>query len=139
MTMWRLALPCLLLAACGEGEGASEASTIAEAQVAASVVALSASEAAAMREAPEPPTFIDVRTPEEWADGHVEGARLMPLADFDPAALDGENVVLYCRSGRRSLEAATKLAEHRGESVAHMDGGFIAWSEGGYPTVTPEG
>ncbi|WP_265587712.1 rhodanese-like domain-containing protein [Sphingomicrobium arenosum] len=137
MTLWRLAPACLLLAACGEGEGAGEAPAIAEAQIAAPVVALSAAQAAAMLEAPEPPTFIDVRTPEEWAEGHVAGARLMPLADFDPAALDGENVVLYCRSGRRSLEAATMLAEHRGETVAHMDGGFIAWDEAGFPTEIP--
>ncbi|MCJ7420957.1 rhodanese-like domain-containing protein [Sphingomicrobium astaxanthinifaciens] len=138
MANWRLALPCLILAACGEGQGTREASpSPAEAQAAASVVALSAAEAAAMRAAPEAPTFIDVRTPEEWAEGHVPGARLMPLGQFDPAALDGELVVLYCRSGRRSLEAATMLAEHRGETVAHMDGGFNAWKDAGLPVANP--
>nr|WP_279639205.1 rhodanese-like domain-containing protein [Sphingomicrobium sediminis] len=98
---------------------------------------MSASEVAAMREATEPPIFIDVRTPEEYAEGHIPGARLMPLAEFDPAALDGEMVVLYCRSGRRSEEAAVRLAAHRGETVAHMEGGIIAWEEAGLPVETP--
>lgn len=131
----RLAPAFLLLAACGQ-EGASEAIPIVEAQV-LPIVALSVSEVAAMRHAPEPPVLIDVRTPGEYADGHLPGARLMPLDDFDPGALDGENVVLYCRSGRRSAEAAAILADHRGETTAHMAGGFIAWQETGQPVEIP--
>ena len=135
--VFRLLPLCLLLAACGEGQWATEAETRAEAQVVAPVVALSAAEMAAMRDAAEPPTFIDVRTPAEFAEGHIPGARLMPLAEFDPAVLDGELVVLYCRSGRRSAEAAEMLATHRGETVAHMEGGFLAWEEAGFPVETP--
>lgn len=61
-------------------------------------------------------TVIDVRTPEEFAAGHVAGAININVeaADFDEqiAALDAEDAYLvYCRSGRRSALAADQMAE----------------------------
>lgn len=103
----------------------------------AEVVTITAQELAA-RVAAGTVTLVDVRTDEEWAEGHLEGAMHMPIADFDPAALDGiDDVVLYCRSSGRSGRAARMLADHRGERVEHLEGGIIAWQEAGLPVVTP--
>lgn len=79
--------------------------------------------------------LIDVRTAEEVAEGAIPGAKHIPLDEFDPASLgtdDGREIVLYCRSGRRSAIAAERLAEHIGKPVQHLAGGILGWSEAGY-------
>lgn len=76
--------------------------------------------------------LIDVRTAKEVAEGIIPGAEHIALDDFEPAALDlsdGRDVVLYCRSGRRSGIAAERLAEHTGEPATHLAGGINAWRE----------
>lgn len=81
--------------------------------------------------------LIDVRTDEEVAEGMIPGAEHIALDSFDPAALDlsdGREVVLYCRSGRRSGIAGAKLAAHTGKPVEHLAGGILAWQEAGEPT-----
>lgn len=80
--------------------------------------------------------LIDVRTEAEVAEGMIPGAEHIPLDRFDPAALgpdDGREVVLYCRSDRRSGIAATKLAEATGEPATHLEGGILAWEAAGQP------
>ena len=80
--------------------------------------------------------LIDVRTDAEVADGMIAGAEHIPLDRFDPAKLDlsdGREVVLYCRSGRRSAIAGEKLAAATGEPVTHLDGGMLAWEAAGQP------
>lgn len=82
--------------------------------------------------------LIDVRTAEEFAEGHIEGAINIAVDDFDPAALpdaDGKDVILYCRSGRRSGIAGEKLAAHTGKAAEHLGGGIIAWRDAELPTV----
>lgn len=82
--------------------------------------------------------LIDVRTDEEVADGVIAGAEHIPLDRFDPAALDlsdGRDVVLYCRSGKRSGLAGEKLAAVTGKPVEHLDGGMLAWQEAGQPVT----
>lgn len=77
---------------------------------------------------------IDVRTDEEVAQGMIPGAEHIPLDRFAPAELDpadGRDVVLYCRSGRRSALAAEVLAGHTGEPVEHLAGGILAWEAAG--------
>lgn len=84
--------------------------------------------------------LIDVRTDEEVAEGIIPGAEHVALDRFDPALLDlsdGREVVLYCRSGRRSAIAAEALAAHIGEPVEHLDGGILGWQEAGEPIVQP--
>lgn len=84
--------------------------------------------------------LIDVRTPEEFAEGHIEGAINIPVDDFDPAALpdaEGKERILYCRSARRSGIAAERLSSHSGKAATHLEGGILAWLETGQPTVTP--
>lgn len=82
--------------------------------------------------------LIDVRTAEEVAEGMIPGAEHIPLDQFDPAMLgpaDGRDVVLYCRSGRRSTMAGEKLAAATGQPVEHLAGGMLAWEEAGQPVA----
>lgn len=82
--------------------------------------------------------LIDVRTPQEFSLEHIEGALLMPLASFVPAKLPSQSakrLVLHCRSGSRSRDAA-RLALRAGlRQVAHLGGGLEAWKEAGLPYV----
>lgn len=79
---------------------------------------------------------IDVRTEAEVAEGMIPGAEHIPLDQFDPAKLgadDGREIVLYCRSGRRSAMAGAMLAEVTGQPVEHLAGGIMAWEQAGQP------
>ena len=80
--------------------------------------------------------LIDVRTDAEVAEGTIPGAEHIALDQFDPAKLDlsdGREVVLYCRSGRRSAVAGEKLAAVTGAPVEHLEGGMLAWEAAGQP------
>lgn len=80
--------------------------------------------------------LIDVRTDEEVEDGVIPGAEHIALDEFNPAKIDmsdGREIVLYCRSDRRSGVAAEQLAEYTGKTARHLDGGILAWEEAGYP------
>ena len=80
--------------------------------------------------------LIDVRRDDEVAEGMIPGAEHIALDTFDPAKLDlsdGQKVVLYCRSGRRSGIAAERLASHTGETATHLKGGILAWQEAANP------
>ncbi len=82
--------------------------------------------------------LIDVRTDEEVAEGVIPGAEHIPLDRFDPATLgpdDGREVVLYCRSDRRSGVAGEKLAAATGEPATHLEGGILAWEAAGLPVT----
>lgn len=138
--MPRLALflaPLALLGGCKDaGQAGSTADSAQEASIA--VDEIDAAVMAARMAAGEI-VLVDVRTPEEFAEGHIEGAVNMPLDQFDPAAVpqaEGKETVIYCRSGRRSEMAAQYLAEATGENAVHLDGGILAWEEAGEPVIT---
>jgi len=74
--------------------------------------------------------LVDVRSPEEFADGHIPGARLIPLPEFESALddLDADRLhVFYCHSGVRSLYAARLAAEARSLPALNLQGGILAW------------
>lgn len=84
---------------------------------------------------------IDVRTPEEFAEGHLEGAELIDFngADFDAqiAELDpDQQYLVYCRSDSRSGQAVAAMAAIGIERVWDMDGGIVAYEAAGLPIVT---
>jgi len=84
--------------------------------------------------------LIDVRTDAEVAEGTIPGAEHIALDTFDPAKLDlsdGREVVLYCRSGRRSAIAAERLAAATGKPAEHLEGGITAWQAAGQPVDKP--
>ena len=123
-----------LLAACAGGGAQAEETQIAGAD--AGVLTIEPRALSTRLEAGEPIQLIDVRTPEEFAEGHLEGAANIPLDTFDPAALpdtDGAQRVLYCRSDRRSGIAADRLAEATGRHAVHLEGGILAWETAGLP------
>ncbi len=84
--------------------------------------------------------LIDVRTPKEYAEGHIMGAEMIDVKSADFAErIKGINgtVAVYCRSGKRSLMAAEQLAK-QGCTVYNLDGGILAWQKAGKPTTTME-
>lgn len=83
--------------------------------------------------------LLDVREPNEWASGHIEGAIHIPLGDLDPASIPAHApVVAVCRSGNRSSKAALKLLGS-GRDVVNMAGGMKAWQNAGLPVVNDRG
>lgn len=79
---------------------------------------------------------LDVREPDEFAAGHVIGARLIPLGrigeHLDALPRD-RDVVVVCRSGRRSGEAVRLLRQAGIDRALNMSGGMLAWIEAGLP------
>jgi rhodanese-related sulfurtransferase len=80
-------------------------------------------------------TLLDVRTPEEYAAGHIAGSSNINVevlaSRLDEVPRD-KPVVVYCRSGNRSATAANILDEAGYTNVYDL-GGIIAWVEAGYP------
>ena len=85
--------------------------------------------------------LLDVRTADEYAEGHIEGAVLIDQKQDDfvekaKAVLPiDKTIAIYCRSGRRSANAAGKLAD-AGYKCVNLKGGIIAWKEAGKPVST---
>lgn len=83
---------------------------------------------------------IDVREPYEYGFERIQGAMLMPLAQFDHAYLPidnagGKKIVLHCGSGVRSGKAATRCLESGAQAFRHLKGGIMAWKEAELPTI----
>ena len=84
---------------------------------------------------------LDVRTPAEYAEGHIDGALLIDwrsgdfLAKADSLLPRDKTIAIYCRSGRRSAEAAAQLAP-KGYKLVNLKGGIIAWQAAGRPLTT---
>ena len=78
---------------------------------------------------------IDVREDYEYNDGHIPGARLVPLGQV-PNRLDeipkDKTVIAVCRSGNRSSQATNFLRQQGFDNVHNMTGGMNAWSQAGY-------
>lgn len=141
----------LLAASCGgsnEPETASsepdaaESSDNATADAAAAGIRLvSAQDGAAIQD--DPPAdlvILDVRTPEEFAEGHLEGAVILDfyredfadqLAELDPDV----PYLLYCRSGNRSGQTAEMMEQLGFVDVADVDGGIVSWTEAELPVI----
>lgn len=84
--------------------------------------------------------LLDVRSAEEFEDGHIKGALNIDVQEpeFEAEAanrLEKEKpVYVYCRSGRRSLLAGEMLAKD-GYNVVDLDGGILGWERNGMPIV----
>lgn len=83
--------------------------------------------------------LVDVRTPEEYAGGHIENSKNIDV--YNPDFIDvatktldkSRPVAVYCRSGKRSADAAQKLTD-KGYEVTNLMGGIIAWTDNNKPT-----
>ncbi|MBR5725298.1 MAG: rhodanese-like domain-containing protein [Muribaculaceae bacterium] len=84
--------------------------------------------------------LLDVRSQEEFDEGHIASATLVDVNDSTfidkaMAVLDPQReVAVYCRSGRRSARAASQLAS-KGLKVTNLAGGVIAWQDAGKTLV----
>ncbi len=80
--------------------------------------------------------FLDVRTQEEWTQGHVEKSTLIPLDELPNRLQElprDQDIVVVCRSGVRSKEGATILRQAGFDRVSCLTGGLQAWVGAGYP------
>jgi len=84
------------------------------------------------------PLVLDVRDDSEFANGHIAGAKHIPVAELDQriAELDDwrdRDILIYCRAGQRSAQAATVL-KRRGFTTLHkLNGGVMAWQGANLP------
>ncbi|MBK9175972.1 MAG: rhodanese-like domain-containing protein [Flavobacteriales bacterium] len=83
--------------------------------------------------------LVDVRTPKEYVNGHIEGSVNIDWTSNDYEAafakLDPKTpVLLYCHGGGRSEQALEYLVE-KGLKARHLKGGFMAWREAGNAVV----
>lgn len=83
---------------------------------------------------------LDVRTPGEFAEGYIEGARLIDFQsgnfENEIATLDkGATYAVYCRSGNRSGQAVKVMQDAGFTNVFNMNGGVIDWANAGLPLV----
>ena len=85
--------------------------------------------------------LLDVRTIDEWETGYLNGAKLVTFGeqgfvDKAKAAVDPKKPVLvYCRSGKRTIAAAKELRAAGFTTVSEMEGGITAWEKAGKPVV----
>lgn len=85
-------------------------------------------------------TILDVRTPEQFAAGHLRDAKNIPLSDLDSriGELDKQKtkaVVVVCQQGSRADKAVKLLQKAGFDDVVSLDGGLTAWTAAGLPTV----
>lgn len=86
---------------------------------------------------PDEVSVLDVREPEEWVAGHIEGARHIPLRDVPErlGELPEGRTLVVCKVGGRSAQAVAYLAQI-GHDVINLDGGLIDWQAAGRPLVS---
>jgi rhodanese-related sulfurtransferase len=84
--------------------------------------------------------LVDVRTPEEFAAGHMRDAKNIPLADFDKriGELDkskSKSIVIVCQNGARADKALKQLKAAGFEDAIGLEGGFAAWQAASLPVA----
>ena len=80
---------------------------------------------------------LDVRTIEEFNENHLYNATLIPLAELEGrlselASNNDTEIIVYCRSGTRSLQASNILVANNFTKIFNMEGGINAWITAGY-------
>lgn len=82
--------------------------------------------------------LVDVRTPGEFSQGHLAGAKLLPLNELAGRLkeLDPQKpLIVYCHSGNRSGQALKILLGQGFPDAKHMQGGISAWQRAGLPVT----
>jgi len=80
--------------------------------------------------------ILDVRTEKEYVDGHLRSAVLIPVGELEDRLdeIPGDKpIIVYCKSGIRSLKASEILLENNFAPVYNMEGGIESWKREGYP------
>ncbi len=112
----------MLLTACGQNKGYDREDTY---------MSITAEEAKAIMDSGKGYIILDVRTQEEYDEGHIPGAILIPNTEIEDRAEENlpdkdQLILVYCRSGRRSKIAAENLAELGYTNIREF-GGIIDW------------
>ena len=85
----------------------------------------------------EAKSLIDVRTPPEFGQARIPGARSVPLENIGAvicgAAGQDDELIVYCKTQNRSAMAARALAQNGFKNVKVLSGGIMGWSQRGYP------
>lgn len=85
--------------------------------------------------------LLDVRTPEEYADGHIASAVNIPVGDleemFSKLTDKDQQIVVYCRSGFRAGRAINFLEEKGFTNLVHLDGDYGQWEKEGREIAKP--
>jgi rhodanese-related sulfurtransferase len=81
---------------------------------------------------------LDVRSAEEYAKGHILGAKNLPLADLGRRAAEldkhkAKPVIVHCENGNRSTSALSLLRKQGFASAVNLAGGYAAWQQAGLP------
>ncbi|HET6982756.1 MAG TPA: molybdopterin-synthase adenylyltransferase MoeB [Myxococcaceae bacterium] len=110
-------------------------------QARAVVTEVSPESVAARLRSDDAPVLLDVREPDETAEGHLPGALLVPRGNLElrvERMVDRDReVVIYCGSGVRSVLAARTLLDLGYARVSSLAGGYGRWSDLGLPRVRP--
>ena len=128
---------CMIFAACGQAKGDSQITgdkNLSNAEGSTQEVTyekISLEEAKQLMKDEEGYIILDVRTKEEFAEGHIPGAICVPneiISDEMPGELPEKDqlILVYCRSGNRSKQASKKLAELGYTNIKEF-GGIIDW------------
>lgn len=125
-----LVMLAALMVGCSQGGQTAEETTAAKAG--AEYTQIPQDLAKEMMRADDSLVVVDVRTQEEFDGGHIPGAICVPnesIVDAQPEELPDleQTILVYCRSGRRSKEAAQKLAD-MGYTNVYEFGGIIDWT-----------
>jgi len=139
-----LGLTLLLVAigggACGTDDGDPVAAAADSSNASNGIRVVDPEAGAAIVDDPPPGLVVlDVRTADEFADGHLADATMLDfyrddfadrLAELDPDA----PYLIYCRSGNRSGQTRALMEELGFTDVVDIDGGILAWNDAGLPT-----
>jgi len=136
LTMFVVAIGAV---ACGSDDGDPVAAATNGSQASTGIRVVSPEAGAAIIDDPPPELVVlDVRTSEEFADGHLADATMLDfyrddfadrLAELDPDA----PYLIYCRSGNRSGQTRALMEELGFTDVVDVDGGILAWDDAGLP------
>ena len=112
------------------------APALAESEAPPEAPSIAPSELSARRASGTAPVVIDVRTPDEYAAGHIPGALNIPfdqVADRISEVDAPHGVALYCMVGPRARKGEIALLSAGYTPVLHLEGGFAAWQAAGLP------
>ena len=93
---------------------------------------------------PDNAVLLDVREDEEWAAGHIEGARHVPMFRVPQHVAYAEDlrpdvpIVVVCKMGGRSAQVTAWLTQ-QGYDALNLDGGMLAWASAGRPMISEDG
>ena len=119
------------LSACGQDKTGQDTKAAQEDTVKAEYKKITAEESKERMDKDDKVVILDVRTEEEYQEGHVPGAIVIPNETISREPLEelpdmDQEILVYCRSGNRSAQAAKKLAE-AGYTQVYDFGGIIDW------------